>query len=41
MLPNSPNGRMNIGTVSLDANGLQFAGQFMGSSALCLSLRRH
>ena len=35
MLPNSPNGRTNIGTVNLDANELKFAKD--GSLTLTLS----
>jgi len=35
MLPNSPNGRTNIGTVSLDANELQFAAD--GSLTITMS----
>jgi hypothetical protein len=35
MLPNSPNGRTNIGTVSLDANELKFDGD--GSLTITLS----
>ena len=35
MLPNSPNGRTNVGTVSLDANELKFADD--GSLTITLS----